>query len=313
MSAALFLVACGGGGNSPIPSTNNSPQTGSLSIAITDAPIDEAQAVNITFTGLTIKPASGDEINFTFDAKNINLMDYQNGSGSAPLIEGENVTAGAYNWIRLTIDESQSTITLSDGTVNPLTVPSGAETGLKLVSGFTVAQGGTNNFTIDFDLSKSIVKPASANQNYKLKPALRLVDNQEVGSIMGVVTPEIVGKYCSEGNWGAIYYYEGIDVTPLSLYGDNPGTETIESTNVFVRGKVESTPNDEGKYTFAMGFLPPGDYTIAYTCDNLEDRAYESDETDPLIPEVAFHGAQNVSVNAGQTTSDIIFDLDTAQ
>ena len=76
-------------------------------------------------------------LTFTFPTPHqVDLIQQQGGS-SAVLLSGVSLPAGKYAWIRLMVDPSASTITLADGSVHPLTIPSGAETGLKLVHGFT--------------------------------------------------------------------------------------------------------------------------------------------------------------------------------
>lgn len=311
--SALVLTACGGGGGSS-PTANNTPTTGSLSIAITDAPVDGAQHVYVQFSGLTIKPASGDEIEFLFDEpKQIDLLALT-GSDSEALINGETVEAGDYNWIRLMVDTEgslDSYIVLSDGSENELNIPSGAETGLKLVSGFTVAQGSTHNFTIDFDLAKSIVKPASARQDYKLKPTLRLIDNQAVGTLSGIVSAELVAEACTDTTttWGAVYLYEGADATPMPLYVvDDPDTEATEASNVFTSVELDSELDANGDYTYSIGFLASGAYTVAYTCNNLDDSVYDPDTPLDPAPVITFYDTSNVSISAGET-SNANFDV----
>jgi hypothetical protein len=46
--ASVLIAGCGGGGG-PAPTA---PATGIISIAITDAPVDEVSVVNVQFTGL---------------------------------------------------------------------------------------------------------------------------------------------------------------------------------------------------------------------------------------------------------------------
>jgi hypothetical protein len=52
-----------------------------------------------------------------------------------------------------------------------LLVPSGSETGLKLVSGFTVPSNGVVDYTIDFDLRHAITCPTGQSPACILKPA----------------------------------------------------------------------------------------------------------------------------------------------
>jgi hypothetical protein len=69
--------------------------------------------------------------------------------------------AADYGQIRLLVnadgDPSNSYIILADGSMHGLLVPSGAQTGLKLVSGFSVPSSGVVDYTIDFDLRQAIV------------------------------------------------------------------------------------------------------------------------------------------------------------
>lgn len=285
---ASALAACGG--------SSDGDSTGTVSMNVTDAPTASFTEVVVTFTGITLKPADGEAIEFSFDeAKTLDLLTLQGGE-SAPLLDGEEVLAGDYEWVRLTLDVDNSYVTEEGGAQKTLFIPSGAQTGLKLVSGFTVAQGGENNFTIDFDVRKSIVNPQSgAVADYFLKPALRLVDNLEVGSITGQVDYASINSTrmnddalanCSDGYEGSVYVYEGADVTPSDLNVNN------EEGNPLMVVPVE-LDDETGLYSFKAAFLTEGDYTVSYSCqvdDNEEDDAIE------------FDGTQNVTVEANVET-----------
>ncbi len=65
--ASVWIAGCGGGGGGA-GSGPTEPATGILNIALTDAPVDEVFVVNVQFTGVTLKPASGDENQIVFDA-----------------------------------------------------------------------------------------------------------------------------------------------------------------------------------------------------------------------------------------------------
>jgi len=184
IAAFALLTACGGGGESqaPSPIVTTPPRDTTLTLRITDAPVDYASEVVIQFSGVAIKPENGEEQNFEFEeAKSIDLLALQ-GSNSAILLDDQIIDSGSYEWIRLAVNAEQGvrdSYMITDGQEIELRIPSGGETGLKLVSGFTVATGGAANFTIDFDVRKSITNPPGLPEAI-LKPALRLVNNQEV-------------------------------------------------------------------------------------------------------------------------------------
>jgi hypothetical protein len=213
--------------------------------------------------------------------KTINLLDYQNGN-TASLLNEETLAAGDYEWIRLRVDATKepggSNIVI-DGNEHDLYIPSGAQTGLKLVSGFTVPVNESVAFTIDFDLRKSVVATGGGDPSYKLKPALRLLDNSQVGTISGTINSTTVTESCS----GAVYVYEGADVEPGDVGGD--GTEPL------VTALVDTSGTGVGGYDYTVAFLAEGDYTVAFTCDADLDEPETAD-----ADSMTFEGTQNATV-----------------
>jgi hypothetical protein len=225
------------------------------------------------------------EFNFS-TPETIDLM-AQQGGNSAVLLNGITLPAGKYDWIRLKLDTSKSTITLKDGTVHPLIIPSEDETGLKLIRGFTVAENGAVDFTIDFDLRQSVVY---ANGKYILKPVLKLIDNQQVGTLSGTVanTVTIGSTAISDPSCSpAAYIFSGANVTPVDI---NP-TATVQP----VATASVTLDDASGQYTYTQPFLAPGDYTVALVCAANDD---------PTIADsLTFSAAKNATVTAQQTTT----------
>jgi hypothetical protein len=176
---ALLLVACGGGSSS-------SSSTGTLNLAITDAPVDDAKAVVVEFTGVQLQKAGGERIDYDFVdefdnpvAMQIDLLALTDGA-TADMLNDVTLDAGQYSWMRLKVNAEKgvldSYIMLNDDSQFSLHIPSGNQSGLKLNRGFVVPAGGVASYVIDFDLRKSVHKPSAANQDYKLRPTLRLID-----------------------------------------------------------------------------------------------------------------------------------------
>src|SRR5262249_15182845 len=160
---------------------------------LTDGPVDSALEVVVAFTGIELKPAGGSAMEVIpmdesacddFDAAtgtcSINLLDLV--GTQRRVVFSESLPADDYEWIRLHVtaerDGMQSYIRNLDGTMCSLYVPSGSETGLKIVSGITVTANGVSDYTLDFDVRKSITNPpglsdpaAMCGANYLLKPA----------------------------------------------------------------------------------------------------------------------------------------------
>src|SRR5258708_29549785 len=163
-------------------STSMSP----LSLGLTDAPVSGVTKVWIQFTGVEVKPAGGNAIDFMFSSeKGFDLLSLQGGT-TATFLSGSAVPPGQYEWVRLMVDTKPGASYVMDSTgQHDLTIPSGAETGLKLIQGFTMPVGGMANFTVDFVLSRSLIAPQGLSPDYLLKPVLRLVDHSQVGTISG--------------------------------------------------------------------------------------------------------------------------------
>lgn len=284
-SVAALLVACGGGGDSNPAST-----TGTLSINVTDAPVDSARHVWVTFSAIELKPEGQAPITIDIPDRRIDLLALRDGR-SEPLLPNTTVPAGRYEWVRVQIVAQQNTnssvIELLDGRSFPLFVPSGEERGLQLIRGFSVAQGGVTDFTIDFDLRRSVIAPPGLAPNYLLKPVLRLVDNLRVGTISGSVATTLIPSGCATP---FVYVFAGSGVTPDDMDSDPaPDVDPVVSVPV----QLNSTT---GEWRFRVPFLEVGSYTVAFTCDGGLDTP-EGNET------LAFSPTLNVTVSANQTVS----------
>lgn len=296
-ACVISLAACGGGGGGG--DDGSSSGQGQVSVGVTDAPVDGAERVVVEFTGIELKPKSGAPIEFNFTPPmQIDLLALQ-GDEFEPLLVAQQVPAGEYNWMRLKLndndcaamppgaDPSGSFIELSGGGIEALHVPSGSETGLKLVSGFTVAAGGLTEFTVDFDLRKSVVKPTGQSCHY-LKPALRVVDNAMVGTIRGTVDAALLSDSgCSDADpltGNAVYLFQNADVPP----DDVDGTAPDPLTSALVNFNTAS-----GEFEYEIGFVLAGPYTVALTC--------EADLDNPEVDDSAvvnFLQSGNVTVTA---------------
>jgi len=283
--AACLLAGCGGGGGD----STETPM-GRISLGITDAPVDGATAVVVKFTAVELKPEVGSAftVNLT-PAQSVDLLVLA-GGGSRALLEEHSVPAGRYEWVRLLIEAQQnqpsSYIDFASGARYPLYVPSGSESGLKLIRGFTVAAGSNSNFTIDFDLRKSVIAPPGQAPNYLLKPVLRMVDNLQVGAIAGTVDAALITSGCSP----QVYIFTGAGVVPDDLDpAANPDVDPLVSAPVTLDAAT-------GQYRFRAGFIEVGEYTASFTCDGASDTP-EGEEV------LVFTGTQNVTVNTNQTST----------
>jgi Domain of unknown function (DUF4382) len=295
VACILLLAGCGGYDNS------GNTYTGALTLRISDAPMVNAEHVYVQFSGLEIQSASGmrtalyycqdpaDPMLTVVSAtpcstpaapKRIDLLALSGGQADV-LLNGFVLPAGHYNWIRLMVDTAGmlDSYAVVGGMNHELTIPSGSETGLKLNRGIDIAAGGSADFTIDFDLRKSV--HVTGTGEYMLRPTLRLVDNILVGAIAGTVAPSLVPAACTP----AVYVYSGAGITPDDIDGNAP--DPVTTATVMLNNNV---------YRYHAAFLEAGSYTVAYTCQAAAD--------DPLIDDaLTFAGTATVSVIANTVTA----------
>ncbi len=285
---AALLAACGGGGGG-----DGGNRTGTLTVGITDAAVEYADAVVVQFTGVELKPRAGAAFSIDFAPRSLDLLALQ-GMDRALLLDGVTVPAGEYEWMRLKVNADpavggDSFVRLEQGGEEcEMRIPSGDQTGLKLVRGFTVGVGSVTDFTIDFDLRKSVVAPPGqrmpmagcGGQVFMLKPALRLVDNLHVGSISGAVDPNLVASQCGLPTDppypGNVYLFGPVPVGGTVVPDDDDGVESDPNGADAITAAIVNP--DTFRYT--IGFVPPGNYVVAYTCD-LDDPAMDAD----VVPE----------------------------
>ena len=283
----LVLTACGGGEEVPVE------QTGIINIAITDATIDEVTEVNVQFAGVTLKPQSGDEIEVLFDPpKDFDLLTLSGGM-TAELLPDTRVPVGSYNWIRLAVNAEfdnvfDSYAMVPQGQVE-LRVPSGSQSGLKLVSGFTVTQNQSTNIVIDWDLRKAL-SDAVGQPGLQLRPALRVTNLAAYGTLNGTVAEALVNDRSCTNNLAmdtgnAVYIYAGV-VDPPGDIGDRTNDPLTTAT---------VSQSESGTYVYEVNFLSVGEYTAAFTC--------QADDDDPETDnDIEFPVSQAFSIKDGATT-----------
>jgi hypothetical protein len=307
--STLALAACGGGGGDVA-----NPAPGSLSINLTDAPIDSASEVVVVFTGIELHQTGGSTTSIDFSTpKSIDLVKLQKGVTGA-LTENSAVPAGNYDWMRLKVlasknSQGESYIKLLTGQQYPLWIPSGAETGLKLVRPFTVAQGSTTRLVIDFDLRKSITAPPGQDPNYVMRPALRLLDQLQVGKISTLVdlaalaTAQLGANAPVSACKGGLYVFSGASATPDDQDGDAAdGADPILYQPLAYDGVNPSV-------TVELPFVEVGTYTVAATCNLDIDVADTNDynaaavQGAPGFQTMHWTTAGSVMVGANSTTT----------
>ncbi|RZV38694.1 MAG: DUF4382 domain-containing protein [Chromatiales bacterium] len=272
----VALAGCGGGSGSGDAAEQS---FGFLTLGISDAPIHDAKKVCVSFTDIELKPVEGPSTLITLAAaEKIDLLKFQ-GANAMPILTSERLPAGQYAWMRLGVDAVRgsnggvgdtgnpdvcdgdaSYIVMNDDSVYNLYVPSGENTGLKLVNGYTVPVNDQVSLTAEFDLGKSITAPPGQAPDVKLRPTIKLVDNNEVGTLTGQVANALAE---AEACQPSVYVFND-GVMPNGI-----DDEIVDPDDPVATALVEAQDQDDGtvQWHYTVGFLLAGEYEAAFTCD----------------------------------------------
>lgn len=283
-AAAVALAGCS--------SSDDGPTTGQLTLSVSDGPVHDATEVCLEFSEIQIKKAgSPPEVIGDLVLQQVNLLDFQ-GMNKALLVIEEEVEAGEYEWVRLGVNAvlngsggqgvaAEASVgcsyggsyvyfedrAMEDGTsmevppagVYNAYVPSGEQRGFQVNGPFIVAAGGSTEMTAEFNLQKMLTEPPGLDGNIIVRPSIRLVNTLEVGAVTGIVATDLAEP--------------GVAVTDapacepsVFVFADGTAPESMTLENSVASAMVtnEADPPD---YAYTVGYLEPGDYDLAFTCD----------------------------------------------
>jgi hypothetical protein len=281
----LSITACGGG--------SSSDGSGTLSLSVTDAPVlgEDIDEVWVRFTHVIIHSEGGDDTpQPVTDGTNpwidVNLKDLT--QGKTMLLGEFELPAGHYSWIRLVIAQDGVWINETDvpdqseevlfGNPTLVDCSSCDESHLKLVKSFTIENGGWQNFTIDFDLQKSLTLQLPQSEKprpdyaYKLRPTLRILETELASTfIWGSVTDPVDPTGCrvytyvtpEVGDPALIMDDMCVDDPPAVICGEANNQRPLIATDV-----EPDTVNNDGTFDYRTSPLYPGYYTVALVCDD---------------------------------------------
>ncbi|HNS48277.1 MAG TPA: DUF4382 domain-containing protein [bacterium] len=256
-----FGAACGGGGGS---SSNSS---GNLAFYLTDAFDETYQAVYVTIGEIQVSQVHEDDQTETDSWLTVarpratyNLLELVNGVrqslgiaylepgrysqmrliiGTEP-DNGTNIFSAAHPFANYVIDEA--------GHYHALKVPSGLQTGVKIIQGFDISLNGTTELILDFDAARSVVKAGSSGQ-WLLKPTIKILNTEEYSIING----EVTDADASEPAGGVV----------VSAQVYNPGAGDPKDA---VTVRAATVTDAEGNYAL---FVQPGTYNLVAYLDDF--------------------------------------------
>lgn len=240
-----------------------------LTVLLTDAPTDYIEEAMVDIGRVVLVPAdSGAHITLAEEGTNgpVNLLDLQDAATSV-LAEAE-IQPGSYSQLRLIVQSATVKLKaphrFTDGsTQKALTIPSGAQTGIKLLlrgsgggDGPLEIPAGDLVLVVDFDASQSFRIQGNPNtpagiRGMHFQPTLRVVVLDVAGSIAGKVTTALDSTR--------------IDSLQVTARPTDAGLLEAYQTST-------ATGRTRANGTYTLPFVVPGQYVVKVTpADSTRD------------------------------------------
>lgn len=264
-----------------------SAETYDTEVAVTDAPIDNAN-VKGAFVTITNVKVNGKAIE-NFQTKTVDLLALQRGNvkslGNVALESGAttSIVLELNNEVDVNGDSPGNYIKTTAEEKKALVVSSGEIVLSKMAE---VKESSDNKIVLDFDLRKMIVLEGESNESFKfvsgteLSNSVRAVNNNNTGVIKGKVndsenTAETIVVYAYEKGT----YTEG-------------EAEARSASGVRFENAVSSSVVSESDSSYELHFLEEGDYELHYA-------AYSKDASG----KTTFQGMLDVDLSTSLTSS----------
>lgn len=206
-------------------SKSTSPQKGTVTVSLTDAPADYDSVV-LVIREVAVHRAGPEDmgwVSFVPDSSRYDLLRLRNGVFAE--LGKVLVDPGHYTQVRLLLGAGSYVV--ENGVRRDIVIPSGLQTGLKLVGEFDVTAGTSVDLGIDFDAARSFVETGSGK--LMLKPTCRVHVMNLTGAIDGTVSPADPAS--------TAYAISGVDTLAAAV--------------------------SDGNGAFLLPLLPPGSYAVA--------------------------------------------------
>ena len=261
----MGFLACG---------TSGGDGTGQLSLSLTDKSSLEYTEVWVTIKDIYVHADTDPEDSWT------KILDVNRTVDLLTLADGVrlelgmvDLPAGHYDQMRLMLGTVNSVdpglfphyIVAADGS-HELKVPSGVQSGIKLVQGFDINENSTTELIFDFDVSASIVARGHSGR-YILRPTIHQIDDSQTRTIIkGTVVD------------AALAGIPGAEVS-LQIYKPRAEGQDFKDEIVTAYSTMTNPDATTGAYQFWFLNIPtPVTFNIVATnWDSADDKNYAPD------------------------------------
>lgn len=191
--APFNLAACGPSPLDPATvSDTPHPAFSRLRVVIHDAPSTDVDEVWVVFDQVSVHHEAHGWKTVVSAAQQVELLSLQ--GGVVEELGLADLEPGSYSQIRLHVADAWVVV---DGERKPLDVPSGFESGLKLIHGFEMPECGVVTLSLDWDVGAHLIHNS---HGYKLRPTMSVVSTTDESSCRSCGS--VMGNLCDSGDIG---------------------------------------------------------------------------------------------------------------
>jgi hypothetical protein len=290
--STLGLSGCGCGFDCNNGSNNDGPTVLDLGFSA-DAPEDLKQVVIEVDRITLVRPGGSDVTIDRFTIEELDAVDadtvqiaLQQHVGLNQLLVARNIEAGAqsYSGVRLQIldgDINRSYVQQPDDILKPINL-AGSELSLP---GFTLATG-DQTVTVTFGLAQALQFREGSDDYLLAADGMRVQENGTSASLTGRVSSALFDKESpcdakeepEAGNRIYLYAATGLGSNQAGdVFNADSATDIPDGITAPLAVATLTRDALTGNWQYALGFLPAGDYTLAFSCDAADDDAVDYD------------------------------------
>ena len=255
---ALVALASGCGGGSSSSTTTPTPQSGSVFVNGTDAPLPSVVSFQVDITGMTVSDGSNPPVSVLNGTQTV---DFARLNGLHTLLDLNTIPMGTYTTVNVTLANPQigylnitnpqttlptrPTITMLNGTTTPAVTLAQSSVTIPLSSPLTVNAGDIIGLSFDFDLRQSIQVDQNGQFTGVVNPTLDLK----------AVTPSDADAYIDEFDAGVVsvgtssFMIQGphghqftVNVNDQTEWENGEGLSNLTSTSIVeISGALDRT------------------------------------------------------------------------
>ncbi len=291
----LNLGGCGCGFDCHSDGNNNLSDPALLTLGLSDSLPEDLKEVVIEVDAITFKRsgAAAVEVN-TFtgaggvddDTFKIDLLKFP-GITQLEVIKGLKLATGTYEVSIKVIADGLTSSFVKDA--NDVSKPIEVSGGTLTIPGMKLASG-TQVFTVEFSLAQALSQPTSGT--YRLATTgMRIENNLTAATLSGQINSDLFDTVspCNEkttptsGN--RVYIYTGIDAAKNLTDVFTSASASTPPANALAPYAVASLTQTGQIWEYTFGYLPAGDYTLAFSCNTASDDSIQWNDLTIPLPE----------------------------